>query len=66
MQIEIGDKIKDNDPRMTNRVLIVVALTDTHVVCENDSYRHFPKVKIRKDRIYSDNKKRRSGFDLVA
>ena len=62
-KIQVGDKIKDNDPRMTNRVLRVIEVNQTH--CYADPGHSFPVVRIRLDRIHTDGKQRRSGFDLL-
>lgn len=62
--IKIGDKIKDNDPRMGgNRVLTIV---DTDVSSRRVQAVYCGrKVWIKECRIYTDGKPRRSGFDLV-
>lgn len=65
MQIKAGDKLKDNDPRMVGRELVVLEVGDTRVQCQHAKYPSFPKVWIRIDRIHTDGKPRRSGFDLV-
>jgi len=72
--IEIGDRIADNDPRMPGRVLKVVRVEiggtltpgvygDSDAVIGEDSIgrRH----KIRANRIFDDGKPRRGGFSLV-
>jgi hypothetical protein len=60
--LKVGDRIKDNDPRMTARpALRIVAVHETHVVAVDGRFAF--KVQIR--RIHSDGKPRRSGFDLV-
>ena len=65
LAVKIGSKIKDNDPRTTNRVLRVIEMDDTHCRCRHDSYPAFPDTRVRIDRIHCDGKPRRSGFDLV-
>ena len=62
-KIQVGDKIKDNDPRTTNRVLQVIEINQTY--CYADPGHSFPVVRIRLDRIHTDGKQRRSGFDLL-
>ena len=62
MKIEVGDKLKDNDPRMDRRVLTVREVGDTHVRAQQA--KGWPWVRIRIDRIHCDGKPRRSGFDL--
>jgi hypothetical protein len=58
-----GDKIQDNDPRMYsgNRVLKIIEIGEIYVTAQQGDLR---PVRIRKDRIYSDGKQRRSGFTL--
>lgn len=61
--MKVGDKIRDNDPRMgTNRVLTIAEISDGYVVAVSWGRRF----RIRADRIHADGKKRRSGFDLIA
>lgn len=62
--INPGMKIKDNDPRMTNRILIVEEVSGRFVYCRN-TIPSFPKVRISKNRIFTDGKPRRYGFSVV-
>lgn len=67
--MKVGDKIKDNDPRMGNRVLIITALglrTDRGVesVRAKSPY-HKREYSISTRRIHTDGKPRRGGFDLI-
>lgn len=71
--MERGDVIRDNDPRMHRRELVIVGfepdprdITRTVVVCETQ-YRSFKKRRFRisANRIFSDDKIRRYGFNLV-
>ena len=62
MGLQIGSKIKDNDPRMTNRYLEVVEILPNKVAAKNFRGQVF-LILLR--RIHTDGKKRRSGFDLV-
>ena len=62
--LKIGDKLKDNDPRMGNRILTVVELDECtgRVVVQNAvgmKYRHW------RHRIFTDGKERKSGLSLV-
>lgn len=60
-QLNVGDLIKDNDPRMTGRVLRVFD------IC-GDMVRALGGGKIAvlsRRRIYTDSKPRRSGFSKV-
>jgi hypothetical protein len=60
--MNIGDRIKDNDPRMPNRVLVIVKFESGYVVTSNRDGR---TIRVRKDRIHRDGKERRSGFTLM-
>ena len=62
MEIKVGDKIKDNDPRVGNRILTVREVGKKFVEAKAPSGRI---VSIRMDRIHTDGKPRRSGFDLI-
>lgn len=57
--LEVGDRIKDNDPRMPHRHLVIQSITDTHVVAKDTVSRTF---KIRRKAIFLDAKSRRTGF----
>jgi hypothetical protein len=60
--MNVGDKIKDNDPRMAGRTLTIVDAADPHYVKAAHAGRFF---SILRRRIYTDGKPRRSGFSLV-
>lgn len=62
-ELKIGDQIKDNDPRMPNRVLKITLICGTESV-KAKSFAG-PEVRISTKRIFTDGKVRRSGFDLV-
>lgn len=67
MSVKVGDRIKDNDPRMAERVLEVVRyLNDdrTTVICRRVGWTSYA-VKVRVNRIHADGKPRRSGFTLL-
>lgn len=61
--LKVGDKIKDNDPRMDLRVLRVEEIRQPHCIARN--VHGGPSVKILLKRIYIDRKQRRSGFSLI-
>ena len=68
MEIKVGDRLKDNDPRMSNRVLTVTSLgVVTEMGVQNVRAKGLagPEVSISTRRIHGDGKPRRSGFDLV-
>jgi hypothetical protein len=60
--LKVGDRIKDNDPRMPNRVLTIHQVLPNGVAVKNSMGRVF---LILRRRIYTDGKPRRTGFDLV-
>ena len=63
MELKVGDKIKDNDPRMSDRVLEIIEVLPNGVRAVNS----VGKVRwyLRKA-IHTDGKPRRTGFSLVA
>lgn len=62
-ELKVGDRIKDNDPRVNiNRVLTVVELLPNGVRAKDSGTRIF---SILRRRIYADGKPRKSGFSLV-
>lgn len=69
--INPGDRIKDNDPRMGDRVLTVLRITPAGpfgghqwAVCAHPLFRG-REIRIRPDRIHTDGKPRRTGFTLL-
>lgn len=62
MNINVGDRIKDNDPRMPGRVLTVAEIDLDRVVAKNMLGHRY---RILRRRIFVDGKVRRRGFDLV-
>lgn len=66
--MKIGDKLKDNDPRMANRVLTITAIGVVNTSgAESVRAKGWcgPEVRISTKRIFIDGKRRRYGFDLV-
>lgn len=60
--LKVGDRIRDNDPRMSRRPLLtIVAVHDTHVAAADGRF----TFKVQRRRIYADGKPRRTGFDLI-
>lgn len=57
-----GDFLKDNDPRMGNRVLEITADAGDYVLASDAMGKTF---RILKRRIHMDGKARRGGFDLI-
>jgi len=63
-QLHVGDKLKDNDPRMSYlRRLTVVEVLPNGVAAKDGYGRVF---RILRKRIFTDGKPRRSGFTRVA
>lgn len=60
--LKAGVRIKDNDPRMPNRVLKVYAVGPDWVRAADRSGRAF---SIQRRRVHTDDKPRRTGFSLV-
>jgi len=61
-EIEIGDRIRDNDPRMPNRILKIAGIFESRVVARDWTGKPF-RIQLR--RIYTDGKARKGGFSLV-
>lgn len=62
-ELKVGDKIKDNDPRMgANRVLTITEVMPNGVAAEDSIGNR--RLYLRKS-IHTDGKPRRSGFNLV-
>ncbi len=70
--LEIGDLIADNDPRMPGRKLRVISFTTSRedsrkviAVCHSIHERNPREHRIAIKRIHSDGKRRRSGFSVL-
>lgn len=61
-EIKVGDRIKDNDPRMPHRVLTVVEILPNGLVAKDVQGRPF--IYLRR-RIFTDGKSRRYGFNVI-
>lgn len=66
--LQRGDRIKDNDPRMPNRVLEIVGFEQRHLdfvsaICRCPHLKREYRVSVR--RIHTDGKARRSGFSRL-
>lgn len=61
-QIKIGDRLKDNDPRMGNRVLTVTEILPNGVAARDCSGRVFQYLR---NRLHTDGKPRRSGMSVI-
>ena len=61
-EFKVGDKLRDNDPRMPNRVLTIIQVYPDSVAAEDGSHRAFV---YSQKRIHADGKPRRSGLSLV-
>jgi hypothetical protein len=62
MKLQIGDKLKDNDPRCEGRVLIVSRLSqaDVFAIAPDGKERRYA-IK----RIFTDGKERRTGLSRI-
>lgn len=65
--IKIGDKLRDNDPRMRGRVLEVVGFDGKGkaILAHSLVNRKMFETRIALRRIFTDSKQRRSGWSLV-
>jgi hypothetical protein len=62
-ELQVGQRIKDNDPRVAGRTLIIASMDNGYVTATN--VRGQP-VRILRNRIYTDDKQRRTGFSVIA
>jgi hypothetical protein len=60
-ELKIGDRIKDNDPRMGDRVLVITDVSEDFVTAVTGPW----VSRIQRKRIFTDGKPRRTGFSLV-
>jgi hypothetical protein len=60
--IKPGNIVKDNDPRERGCIAYVVRVTETHAHLRRASGR---ETRVRLDRIFTDEKDRRSGWSKV-
>ncbi len=68
MSLKIGDRIKDNDSRMTyRRALVIEGFEGSRVVAYEilASGTRLGPYKIQMKRIHTDGKPRKSGFTLL-
>lgn len=61
--MNVGDKLKDNDPRMNNRILTITEVLPNGVVAKDRIGRVRTYLM---NRIHTDGRPRRGGFDLLA
>ena len=61
-ELKVGDKIKDNDPRVTgHRILTIVEILPNGVIAEKCGKR---RTYLRR-RIHTDGKPRKNGLSLI-
>ena len=62
-ELKVGDKLRDNDPRMSHRA----QLTITHILPHGVHAKtgRGQTVTLLRRRIFTDGTPRRSGFDLI-
>lgn len=63
--ITYDSRVRDNDPRMPDRVLQVTGFEGNYVFAKIRSGQPGKLARIRRDRIYTDKKPRKSGWSLV-
>lgn len=61
-RLKVGDRIKDNDPRSSHRVLTITDILPNGVVAKDSTGREFGYLLRR---IHTDGKVRRSGMNLL-
>ena len=62
--LKVGDRLRDNDPRMANRrVLTIVEILPNGVIAKDSMGWHFTYLRRR---IHTDGKPRRSGLSRIA
>lgn len=61
--LAVGDRIKDNDPRMNYRVLVVTRILLDIVVASKTIGDKTGETRISLNRIYTDDKPRRTGME---
>lgn len=61
-ELKVGDKLKDNDPRVVNRTVIVVEVLPNGVIA-TDTIGN--KRTYLRHRIHTDGKPRKSGLSLI-
>lgn len=64
MGVGVGDRIKDNDPRIGDRVLTVARIGGGFLWAYRAKGHREYRIKI--NRVYTDGKPRRSGFSKLA
>lgn len=62
VELRVGDRLKDNDPRMRHRVLTITDILPNGVVARDELGREFGYLRRR---IHTDGKPRKSGMSLI-
>lgn len=62
-ELKVGDRMKDNDPRMSGRVLTVTEVLPNGVAARDSIGK--TRLYLRKH-IHTDGKPRRSGFTIIS
>lgn len=63
-ELKVGDRVRDNDPRMTPRTLIVDRIDGERVWLRGNLARQAQTI-ISRNRIFTDGKTRRSGWSVI-
>ena len=64
VSVKKGDRLKDNDPRMPNRVMVIYSVSEARVFLRNPNI-EWDRTSVRRDKIYPAGKTRRSGWSLM-
>jgi len=59
--LRVGDRIKDNDPRVHDKFRVIIAIVNGKATAEDQGH----CVRISLSRIHLDGKPRRSGWSVV-
>lgn len=63
--LSVGCHIKDNDPGIPNRILVVTAIDKTYVYAQRGMSDGSFKTRIKLDRVFADDKPRRYGWRVT-
>jgi hypothetical protein len=63
--LKVGDKIKDNDPRMPDRILMIRRFEVDRVVATMEDAGRSGETRVSVSRIFTDGKPRRTGWSRI-
>ena len=64
-ELKVGDRIKDNDPRMNGRVVQITRISGLCAFYDRRPFGSEREYSVRLTRIHTDGKPRKSGFSLI-